>query len=233
MEKREWTLEKRQLLYTVHDLRTPLTSVKGYLELIRAGYVECDTPEYWNFIGVIEKCVVQVETLATDLLETYKLESRAMKLTPEEIPLDAFIEEAKAEIHPILASRTQRLVIESTFTGQKIEADKYKLNQVLMNLLNNASKYSPYESIIELHVDEEREHILFGVKDKGIGFKAEDIPKLFKPFPDIKVKGKYERTGLGLSIAKGIIELHNGEIHAESKGPGQGSLFWFRIPVMN
>jgi cell cycle sensor histidine kinase DivJ len=233
MEKREWTLEKRQLLNTVHDLRTPLTSVKGYLELIRSGYIECDTPEYWNFIGVIEKCVGQVETLTTDLLDSHKLERRAMKLNLEEIPLDAFIDEAKAEIHPILTSRNQKLVIESTFNGQGIEADKYKLNQVVMNLLNNASKYSPCESIIELHVDRVGQHIMFSVKDQGIGLNAEDISKLFEPFPDIEIDGKYERTGLGLSIAKGIIELHNGEIHAESRGPGQGSLFWFRIPVKN
>ena len=86
MEKREWTLEKRQLLNTVHDLRTPLTSVKGYLELIRSGYIECDTPEYWNFIGVIEKCVGQVETLTTDLLDSHKPESRAMKLNLKRYP---------------------------------------------------------------------------------------------------------------------------------------------------
>jgi signal transduction histidine kinase len=102
-----------------------------------------------------------------------------------------------------------------------------------MNLLSKASKYSPRDSLIEIHVDRDGEHLLFGVKDQGIGLNAEDIPKLFGPFPDIEVEGKYERTGLGLSIAKGIIELHNGEIHAESRGPGLGSLFWFRIPLKN
>ena len=154
-----------------------------------------------------------------------------MRLNQEDIPFDTFIEECQAEVRPILAVKSQKLVIHSSFDGDSLEADKLKLSHVVMNLLSNASKYSPCDSPIEIHVDRDGEHILFGVKDKGIGLNAEDIPKLFKPFPDIIVEGKYERTGLGLSIAKGIIELHNGEIHAESPGPGQGSLFWFRIPV--
>jgi K+-sensing histidine kinase KdpD len=98
MEKREWTLKKKELLNTVHDLRTPLTSVKGYLELIRAGCVDCGSTEYWNLIGVIEKCVGQVETLTTDLLDPYKLESTAVRLNLTEIPFDAFMEESSGDL---------------------------------------------------------------------------------------------------------------------------------------
>ena len=164
-------------------------------------------------------------------LDAYKIGSTAMKLNYTDISLESFIEECQAEIHPILSVRNQKLVIHSSFDGHEIEADKMKLNQVVMNLLSNASKYSPRDSLIEIYVDRDGELVLFGVKDQGIGLKAEDIPKLFEPFPEIEVEGKYDRIGLGLSIAKGIIELHNGEIHGESKGPGQGSLFWFRIPL--
>ncbi len=233
MEKTAWPLQKRQLLNTVHDLKTPLTSVKGYLELINAGSVKCGTPEYWNFIGVVERCVAQMETLTIDLLDSYKLESRAMRLDLTEIQLDSFIDEVQAEMTPILVSRTQKLAIKTTFDRQGIMADKYKLTQVLLNLINNASKFSPCGYSIELIVDGDEGHVRFSVKDQGIGMRPEDIPKLFQPFPDIEVEGKYTRTGLGLSISKGIIDLHNGEINAESDGPGQGSRFWFTIPLNN
>ena len=92
--------------------------------------------------------------------------------------------------------------------------------------------YSDHNTFIEIQAEEDSSHICFSVKDQGIGLKAEDIPKLFEPFPDIEVDGKYDRTGLGLSISKGIIELHKGEIHAESEGSGYGSRFWFKIPYV-
>ncbi len=151
--------------------------MKGYLELIKAGCVECGSPEYWNFISVIEKCVGHVEALTTDLLDAYKLESTAMRLTLTDIPFDTFIEECKAEIHPILAFKRQKLVIHSSYDGQGIVADRLKLNQVVMNLLSNASKYSPRDSLIEIHVDRNGDHLLFGVKDQGVGLNPGDIPQ--------------------------------------------------------
>lgn len=134
-----------------------------------------------------------------------------MRLDLTEIPLDSFLEECKAEIQPILEVRNQSLIVHSSFDRQGIEADRLKLNQVAMNLLTNASKYSPSNSNIEIHVDRDDEHLLFGVKDQGIGLKAEDIPKLFKPFPDIEVEGKFQRTGLGLSIAKASLSYITGK----------------------
>ena len=127
MESNEWTQKKKLLLNTAHDLRTPLTSVKGYLEMIKAGFVECGSPEYWSFISVIEKCVVQVETLTTDLLDSYKLESRAMRLDLEKIPLDQFIKEIEAQINPILSGKGQKLVNVSPLKGSVMIADNLKI----------------------------------------------------------------------------------------------------------
>jgi signal transduction histidine kinase len=108
--------------------------------------------------------------------------------------------------------------------------DKMKLIQVVINLLTNASKFSSEDSEILFEVNEDSDYIVFKVKDQGIGLKEEDFSQLFTPFPDITVEGNYNRTGLGLSIAKGIVELHKGEIFAESKGVGKGSTFGFKIP---
>ena len=231
METSEWTLQEKQLLNIIHDLRTPLTSVKGYLELIKSGCVEYGSDEYWRFISIIEKCVKQVETLTNDILKSQKMGDATAKLNLTQVSVDALMEEIKAQVAPILSVRHQKLVLNSSCNGLMVEADRLKLTQVIMNLLSNASKYSPPESIIEVQLERDVHHLVFSIKDYGIGIREEDLSKLIKPFPDIEVEGTFNRTGLGLSITKGIIELHNGEIIAESEGPGKGTKFWFTIPI--
>jgi K+-sensing histidine kinase KdpD len=104
--------------------------------------------------------------------------------------------------------------------------------QVLVNLIDNASKYSPKRSRIKVKAETVNDEIKFSIMDEGIGLTEEDIPKLFKPFPDIERPVVTERSvGLGLSICKGIVELHGGEIWAESDGMNKGSKFIFTIPT--
>ena len=103
--------------------------------------------------------------------------------------------------------------------------------QVIVNLLTNASKFSPDASEIDLDISQTDEAIKFRATDSGVGISSEDISKLFTPFPGILVDGNVGGTGLGLSICKGIVDLHCGEIWAESNGQGQGSRFYFTIPI--
>ncbi len=223
-------IQKRFIQTTAHDLRTPLTSVKGYLDLIKMGFVKFESDEFWNFITTIEKCVTRVEDLTGSLLETQKLESGNVKLELSSVPIASFVEEIDAEIKPICVEMGQKLVVDSECSGVMV-VDRMKMVQVLMNLLSNASKYSPSNSVIKLDVEEEQDYVMFSISDSGIGLREEDLPKLFEPFPDIDVDGNFNRTGLGLSIVKGLVELHGGEIFAESEGLGMGSRFWFRIPL--
>lgn len=103
--------------------------------------------------------------------------------------------------------------------------------QVLINLLSNASKFSHVGSEIILDIRKDGENAVFSVYDASVGLSKEDLSKLFTPFPDILVDGNAGGTGLGLSICKGIINLHGGEIWAESKGKDQGSMFSFNLPI--
>jgi signal transduction histidine kinase len=113
-----------------------------------------------------------------------------------------------------------------------VVGDELRLGQVLVNLLNNASKYSPMGSVILVSVRVEDGLVVVSVKDEGFGLSGEDISKLFTPFPEIERPVVSEQSvGLGLSICKGIIDLHGGEIWVESLGRGKGSTFSFSLPL--
>jgi len=113
-----------------------------------------------------------------------------------------------------------------------IKCDAFRLNQVLVNLVNNASKYSTEKTKIKVYVKEKEDTILISVKDNGIGLSKEEINELFKPFPDIQRESIRHGSGLGLSVSKGIIELHEGKIWVESQGYGKGSTFKIELPLI-
>jgi signal transduction histidine kinase len=111
-----------------------------------------------------------------------------------------------------------------------IPLDKLRIHQVLINLVSNATTYSSPESKITLNITEKLNEIEFNVTDHGHGIDSEDLNKLFTPFPDIIYSDVLRGSGLGLAICKGIIDLHNGRIWAESEGLGKGMSVTFTIP---
>jgi signal transduction histidine kinase len=213
-----------------HELRTPLVSIKGYTELIRSGRVG-EVPERLDeMLKVVERNADRLSTLTDDLLDQQRLESGRLKINPEKIKLQNIIKEVVEEVQPFIIEKNQVLNIQVPDDLAPVRADKNRMTQVLLNLLNNASKFSPPSGSISLQVREISEMVEVQVSDSGIGIAKEDIDKLFKPFPDIQKTDYYKGTGLGLSICKGIIDLHGGRIWAESEGDGRGAKFTFTIP---
>jgi signal transduction histidine kinase len=108
--------------------------------------------------------------------------------------------------------------------------DKDRLYQVLMNLILNASKFSEYNSAIKVAMEENGRKVKFSITDEGVGIRKEDIDRIFQPFPGIEEGTIQPGAGIGLSICKGFVELHSGEIGAESEGLGKGSTITFTLP---
>jgi two-component system sensor histidine kinase VicK len=133
------------------------------------------------------------------------------------------------EFRPILAEKHQTRQVNCIDASMDI--DKLRMMQVIVNLLSNASKFSPEGGQIYLNVSEDTQNVWFSVSDTGVGINHNDIPKLFSPFPGIMVEGNVRGTGLGLTISKGIIDIHNGEIWAESEGIGKGTTITFTLPL--
>ena len=212
-----------------HEIRTPITSIKGYTELIQEAFNQDDITKASQYFEVVSRNVSRLELLSNDLLDMQRLESGRINLNNRMCSNQELLKELESELSPVIEISNHNLVIE---TAEKIYylCDKPRLLQVLVNLVYNAAKYSPEGSDITLCVNEDKDSILFSVEDKGIGISEEDMGKLFSPFPDIHVKDIRHGSGLGLSICKGIVEMHGGKIWAESNGPGKGSKFSFTIP---
>ena len=166
--------------------------------------------------------------MTEDLLDLQRLEEGKISINIETVDVRFLIEDVRSEFVPLLGAKKQ--IIEINTVDVKLSVDRLRIMQVLINLLSNASKFSPVGSVIILEVYEEDENVVFSVTDQGIGIREDDFKKLFSPFPGIRVDGNYGGTGLGLSICKGIVDLHGGEIWAESDGPKTGCTFKFSTP---
>jgi len=210
-----------------HEIRTPLTSIKGYAELA-AALIEGGDPTLSSYFEAIMRNTDRLEKLTSNLLDVQRIESGRVELDLEPLDVGGLLSDAAAELEPILMRRGQRLVVSGG--GGRVMGDRDRLMQVVINLAVNASKFSPEGSEIIINVEDEGEGVRVSVLDHGVGIREEDVPKLFKPFPGIRVEGVSGGTGLGLSICRGFVELHGGRIWAESGGPGKGSRFIFTLP---
>ena len=220
-------MKTRFMSTATHEIRTPLASIQGYVEIIRD--VEGDLNENQRtYFDVIHRNVQRLTVLTNDLLDLQRLDEDRIELILSSTSVSDLVNDLSEEFSPILAEKNQTLEIDA-YDGEWV-MDRLRVMQVLINLISNASKFSPVNSVIQVIIEKEKGQLQFQVKDQGIGLIAEDLEKLFDPFPGILVKGNSDGTGLGLSICKGIIGLHNGEIWAESEGEGQGTIIGFTLP---
>jgi signal transduction histidine kinase len=228
--KPEWG--NRFISTATHELRNPLTSIKGYLGLVETRLERKqenpEIDELLQMVDVASRNAERLEALINDVMETCHLIYGSLVLDEAEHDVAEFLQLAADDLAPTLDERSQRLEAESD--AESLVFDESRLLQVLRNLIQNSSKFSPEGSTIWLRVQKVGDAVRFSVRDEGIGLSPEDIPKLFKPFPDIEKPSKYEGTGLGLIICNGIVGLHGGEMWAESRGVSRGSTFTFTIP---
>lgn len=220
-------LKTRFMSTATHEIRTPLASIQGYIEILR-DIVGDLTGEQLQYFNVIERNVHRLSVLTDDLLDLQRLEEGRISINLEPVNMGNLMEDIVNELSPILAEKDQTLVVNQEDIIVRI--DRLRVMQVIVNLLSNASKFSPKGSDILLDISKNEDEVCFKVTDSGLGLAPDDLDKLFTPFPSILVNGNAGGTGLGLSICKGIIDLHHGKIWAESEGNGRGSQFSFTIP---
>jgi signal transduction histidine kinase len=223
-------IKTRFVSTATHELRTPLTSMKGYLEL---ALNENDLDTVRKYLEVAMRNTNRLETLTSDLLDQQKIEEGRIDISKEKINVKNLIVSILEEVSGMIKMRNQVVITNLPSSEITIIGDELRLGQVLINLLNNASKYSPDNSKIYIDVDTQEGNLVVSIRDEGLGIATSDIDKLFKPFPDIEKPVVSQRSvGLGLSICKGFIELHGGRIWAESEGYDKGSKFTFTVPLI-
>jgi two-component system, OmpR family, phosphate regulon sensor histidine kinase PhoR len=213
--------------YTSHELRTPITSIKAYLQLmercIQAGS-ECDLKGY---LAKAQSYLERINNLILDLHDTSKAITGRVQLRKKEFCLDDLVSDA---VEAARLTNSSHTIIMEGKAGVNVYADKYRLQQVLSNLLSNAVKYSPGAGRIIVHTEAKNNDVTVAVKDFGIGIPKDKIDKLFKKFYRVEHTQNVEGLGLGLFISQQIIEAHNGRMWVESE-EGKGSTFYFSIPV--
>ncbi len=225
---------KTEFVSTVsHELRTPLTSIKGFIATLledREGYFDAETR--YEFYQIIDQETDRLRRLIEDLLNLSRIE-RGVALQPhwQRVDLGKVID----RVLTIQRSYTDKhqLVDDIPELLPPIVADEDKIDGILTNLVNNAIKYSPNGGEVRVRAVREDNSILISVQDQGIGIPKDKLAKIFEKFERIDTKETRAAggTGIGLYLVKHLVELHEGQIWAESEGPGKGSTFYVRIPI--
>ncbi|EIJ41502.1 PAS domain S-box [Beggiatoa alba B18LD] len=220
-----------------HELRTPLNAIIGYSEILQEDMPDLGCEELVPDVQKIYAAGKHLLGLINDVLDISKIEAGKMDVYTETFDLTLVISEVVSTIEPLIQNKSNRLnlICDSAEQLGDMHADLTKVRQMLFNLLSNAAKFTE-NGLITLNVhrqsEENKDWILFIVKDQGIGMTAEQISKLFQPFTqaDSSTTRKYGGTGLGLTITKRFAEMMGGDIHVDSEY-GIGSTFTIRLPA--
>jgi two-component system, OmpR family, phosphate regulon sensor histidine kinase PhoR len=213
-----------------HELRTPVSVIKGYAETLLSGALDDDAERRTRFLEIIQHHADRLGVLIGDLLALSELESGEVSMQPESVQLEA-------SIRQVLLLMEQRgeekgIAISVEVTGAaRVLADRSRLDQVLINLLDNALKYSSQGGKVAIEAAEEGDMVRISVRDSGIGIPKKDLPRLFERFYRVDEARSRDQggTGLGLSIVKHIVQAHGGRVFVEST-QGEGSVFSFTLP---
>jgi two-component system phosphate regulon sensor histidine kinase PhoR len=220
-------IKKDFVINVSHELRTPLAAIKGYAETLREG---ADAEPSKKYVEIIERNTDRLINIVNDLLLLSSLEEKAF-LELEDIDLKDFLEDVIKIFDQRLKDKELSLVMDVNENLPTIKADLFKLEQMLINLLDNAVKYTD-RGEITVSLDVQDKKVRIRVTDTGIGIPKEDIPRIFERFyvVDKSRSRKYGGTGLGLSIVKHIVLLHHGTIDIESD-LGKGTKVTVTIPT--
>lgn len=231
-EERETQVFKEQFVQSAsHELKTPITSIKGYAETLNTKINPKNDSHEKKFLDAILRNSDRMIRIVDDMLLITKMESHKTFFQPEEIDLDEFVEQIKLTMDGLIELRNQKF--ETIFeNGIKLNVDLVLFEHLILNLLQNASNYSPENTTITFKAEKKIDSLQIEVKDEGIGIDEIHLNRIFERFYRIDTdrSRKSGGTGLGLSIVKHIVNLHSGYIRVESK-LNEGSVFRINLPI--
>jgi signal transduction histidine kinase len=212
-----------------HELRNPLAPIVTAVQLLRRRGAEAGERE----LTIIERQAHHLIHLVDDLLDVSRIAHAKIELKRERLEVDAAVADAIDMARPLIKQREHVLVVDVPRTGLEVDADRARLAQTIANLLTNAAKYTEPRGQITVTARRDGDGVVIAVRDTGIGISAEMLPMVFEMF--VQERQALDRAqgglGLGLSIVRGLVELHGGTVAARSEGLGRGSEFTIRLPA--
>jgi signal transduction histidine kinase/sensor domain CHASE-containing protein len=214
-----------------HELRTPLNSIIGFTGILLQGLAGDLNAEQRKQLGMVQTSARHLLALITDVLDISKIEAGQLALSSEKLDLRDCIATCVATIEPLAHKKHLELRVEQPGSVPQLAGDRRRIEQILLNLVGNAIKFTD-QGTITIGLAQRQDALIVTVRDTGIGITAADLPSVFRPFHQLEVglARKHEGTGLGLSICRRLVELMGGTIAVEST-PGIGSLFTFTLPI--
>jgi len=219
---------------TAHELKTPLASIKGFVQLLQNDTVMANKEKRKKYMDIIISDTNRLSRLVTDILDISKLDLGTLKVYPTDVKIEDIIDTTKREMIPIVKAKK----IKNQYTFDKkvktIVADKNRVVQVLTNLVNNAVHYTDEKGTISVDAKQDKNMVVFSISDNGMGIPKDKVKNIFERFYQVDswLTRKIGGSGLGLAICKGLIESMGGNIWVESV-EGKGSTFYFTLPTKN
>ncbi|MCU9601239.1 two-component system histidine kinase PnpS [Pallidibacillus thermolactis] len=210
-----------------HELKTPITSIKGFSETLLDGAMY-DQNALKSFLQIILKESDRLQSLTHDLLELSRIEQDGFKLNIGEVKCLTMLKELKESLDQ--QAEDKQIHLEIHGEDVTIEGDKPRLQQIFINLMANALAYTPSKGRVDVYIKDVKDHVEISVKDTGIGIEQDEIPRIFERFYRVdKARSRYSGgTGLGLAIVKHLVEAHKGELDVKSE-LGKGSTFTVKL----
>ncbi len=223
------TLRLELIGNVAHELRTPLSSIQGYMEGLIDGVLPAEAETFQQ----VHLEADRLQRLVHDLQELSRVEARAFELKLQPTPVSRLVETVTARLGRQFEDKGVALETDVAPDLPSVQADEGRIGQVLLNLVGNALQYTPPEGRVTIRARRQGDAVLLAVQDTGIGIAPEHLPHVFERF--YRVDKSRSRagggSGIGLTIAQHLVEAHGGQIQAASDGPGRGSVFSFTLPV--
>ena len=221
------------LAMLAHELRNPLVPIRNGLQILNLAGNNPAMAE--SARSIMDQALNQMVRLVDDLLDVSRITTGKLKLRKERVELAAVVQSAVETSRPLIDEQGHQLNVALPSSAILLAADPTRLAQVFSNLLNNAAKYSEEGGHITLSAETRGDEVIVRVADRGIGIPADHLPRIFQLFAQVETASERSQGGLGigLSLVKGLVEMHGGKIEAHSNGPGHGSEFVVRLPMVS
>lgn len=216
-----------------HELRNPLSPIMNALNILRQ--MKTDDPIIEQAGNIIDRQVGVMVRLVDDLLDISRITKGKLRLTKEPVDLRIVLNRAAETARPFMDARRHDFSVLLPTKAVWVEADPARMEQVVINLLNNAAKYTDEGGLIRLTIHQEGQDAVIQVRDNGVGISPELLPHIFELFTQVdgSLGRSYGGLGIGLALASNLVELHEGRLQATSAGLGKGCEFTIKLPILS